>query len=43
MIDVRYLGSSIFETLEQLEKIDKLVVLFNDEKLMSNNNLWTLE
>lgn len=43
MIDVRYLGSSIFDALGNLEKMDKMIVLFNDEKLMSNNNLWTLE
>ncbi|MCR5430545.1 MAG: hypothetical protein K6E58_04885 [Eubacterium sp.] len=43
MIDVRYLGSSIFDTLNGMDKMDKLVVLFNEEKFMTNNHLYLLQ
>ncbi len=43
MIDVRYLGSSIFEALEDVGKMDNIIVLFNEEKFMTNNHLYLLQ
>ena len=42
MIDPRYLGGSIMEALSNVEKIDTMIVLFNEEKFMNNTDLWTL-
>lgn len=42
MVDPRYLGSSIMDTLADIPKIDTMIVLFNEEKFMNNTDLWTL-
>ena len=42
MVDPRYLGGSIMNTLSDIGKIDKMVVLFNEEKFMNNTDLWVL-
>lgn len=42
MVDPRYLGGSIMDALSDIGKIDKMVVLFNEEKFMNNTDLWTL-
>ena len=42
MVDPRYLGGSIMDTLSDIGKIDKMVVLFNEEKFMNNTDLWVL-
>ncbi len=42
MIDPRYLSGSIMDTFSGIGKIDKLVILFNEEKFMNNKDLWTL-
>lgn len=42
-IDLRYLNSSIFDTLNELEQIDGVIFLFNEEKFMQDNHLWLLE
>ncbi|MCR5736795.1 MAG: hypothetical protein K6G64_04000 [Eubacterium sp.] len=43
VIDLRYLNSSIFDTLNELEQIDAVIFLFNEEKFMQDNHLWLLE
>lgn len=43
MVDLRYLNSSIFDTLNEMEQIDSVVVLFNEEKFMQDSHLWLLE
>ena len=42
MVDPRYLGGSIMDSLSDIGKIDTMVVLFNEEKFMNNTDLWTL-
>lgn len=42
MVDPRYLGGSIMDALSDIGKIDKMVVLFNEEKFMNNTDLWVL-
>ena len=42
MVDPRYLGGSIMDALSDVGKIDKMVVLFNEEKFMNNTDLWVL-
>ena len=42
MVDPRYLGGSIMNALSGVDKIDTLIVLFNEEKFMNNTDLWVL-
>lgn len=42
MLDLRYLNSSVFDTLNEMEQIDSVVVLFNEEKFMQDSHLWLL-
>ncbi len=39
MIDLRYLNSSIMDSLADVESIDNLIVLFNDEKFMNDSHM----
>ena len=39
MIDLRYLNSSIMDSLADVETIDSLLVLFNDEKFMQDSHM----
>ena len=43
MLDLRYLNSSVFDTLNEMEQIDSVIVLFNEEKFMQDGHLWLLE
>lgn len=43
LVDLRYVNSSIFEILQDVEKIDALVLAFNEEKFMQDSHLYNLE
>lgn len=42
MADPRYLDDSIMNVIDEIKKIDKIVVLFNEEKFINNTGLWVL-